>query len=423
MISPSDPKIEITPDGYRLSWAVKGGTITAQVERLYDHSDGVVAEVDISYTLSPRPGPLKWGRLDLMAEQTRARWVSALEKRDPDVDWAALMEQLCRTVRDAHRAGAPAVDLREVQPVNGTRWIVEPFVEAGGVTVLFAMGGTGKSMCAMAIAATAASGTAVVGTPKGEAGPVLYLDWETDPATATERLRAICLGAGIASLPPVHYRRQVASLESAAQEIRRDIARLGAVMVVVDSLGAARGGEPESADLTIRTFVALRSLGVPVLVVDHVSKAAGNDATTSFGSVYTHNLARLTWALDKAQDEGSDRLVLALVNRKRNNGRLLPRIGLEMKAETDDAGGLWTVTFAAANLGEEMPDKAGAAERIIFALKNGGKTRKQLASELDLPFSVVKARVYEQVKRGVLIIVDPQPPSDEEVVWKVAKDN
>src|SRR5207302_780505 len=73
--------------------------------------------------------------------------------------------------------------------------------------------------------------------------------------------------------------------------------------VVIDSWGAARVGEAESSDLTIRAFHAARSLAVPWMAIDHLPKNA-HDKSKPFGSVYTHNLAWLTWRAEAVPRDG-----------------------------------------------------------------------------------------------------------------------
>jgi hypothetical protein len=201
----------------------------------------------------------------------------------------------------------------------------------------------------------------------------------------------------------VHYRRQTASLEAAAPEIRREAERLGAGMMVVDSLGAARGGEPESADLTIRTFNAARAIGRPWLAVDHVTKAAGNDSTRPFGSTYSHNLARMTWSMDKAQEEGAEQSTLALVNRKRNNGRPLPRMGLQMRVESDEDGSLFAIYFSPCDLAQsDLSHRATVRDRIWAALRNRWLTARELADEIEVPLHQVEVRLTDMKKKGTV---------------------
>ena len=391
------PDFVVEGEVYGLLW---GCGIRAEVERLAEHRDELTGEVTIYSRRQPNPGLLHSARLNLMSTQSRKTLAGELQRREPDLDWSGLVEQLCFMVRERYRAGQPSIDMREFIPMVGPRWLHEPFVERDGAALIFADGGTGKTMLAMAVSASVSTGQDIVGHLHGDAVPVLYVDYEGEERTFHERLRAICVGAGIARLPPIFYRRQVASLAEAASELRREVRRVGAGLVIVDSLGAARGGEPESADITIRTFIAARSLGVPWLALDHVTKAKGNDATKPFGSVFSVNLARLVWGMDKAQDEDSESIVVALRNTKRNNGRFLPRIGLRIGFECGTNDELRTVRFThvdlngVAGLAEKLPLK----ERILGELRGGPSTQTELAQTLGTKLETVSARVGELVR-------------------------
>lgn len=396
------PELEVVDDRYRFTWP---SGIVAELERFSEHRDELSAELTIYSGRQPNAGLVHSARLNLMSTQTRDRVAAACAKREPELAWDSMLEQLCFLARDRYRAGEPSVDLRELEPAIGTRWRLEPFIEQAGPTVLFADGGSGKSILGLAMAMTVASGHPILGCLHGPAAPVLYLDWETDSATAYERMTAIAAGANLAELPPVFYRRQVASLIESAGEIRREITRLGAGLVVVDSLGAARGGEPESADITIRTFVAARSLGVPWLGIDHVTKANGNNGTRPFGSTYTHNLARLTWGADKAQEEGEDHIVVSLANFKRNNGRRLARLGYRIAFDNDGADALRAVRFTKTDLAgvPGLAEKLPLRQRILAELRQGPMTLSVLAEELGQDIRAVSARAGEMVKGGELV--------------------
>ena len=128
-----------------------------------------------------------------------------------------------------------------------------------------------------------------------------------------------------------------------APSIRRLIAEHDIGLVIVDSLGFARGGEPESADLTLRTFAAFRSFGVPTLFVDHIAKHA-TDKTHSFGSVFTRNSARLMWRMDAEDGTTADSKRLGLINTKWNRRFQRPR-GLLLAIQTDESDRLVSVRF------------------------------------------------------------------------------
>jgi hypothetical protein len=93
----------------------------------------------------------------------------------------------------------------------------------------------------------------------------------------------------------------------------RDLATVfGATYVVIDSIVPACGGSDPMNPGTVALYVgALEYLGLPVLSLAHVTKA--DDLRYPFGSVFWHNLARITWSLHK----DGERVILT--HRKSNN--------------------------------------------------------------------------------------------------------
>jgi len=336
------PNVTYLLDSYRFSWAEEGVDIIA--DRLHQEKDGLKCELTVSTSRQPKAGLLRQGNFNLSSTTTRSQWEKSLDQRMPEVDWYAVMEQLCALSLKRWRDGEPVLDLACVEGRSGLPFLLPPFIVEGASSVLFAEGGTGKSLFALAMCISIATGEDVLGVYPTRLGPTLYLDWEWDAESHAERLHAICKGHGI-DLPKntVHYRHEVAPIWDAAPAIRRHIAELGAVFVVVDSLGFARGGEPESADLTLKTFAAFRTFGVPVLALDHVAKNA-TDKKHSFGSVYTTNAARITWRADAVKEEGDTRIVVGLSNQKANGRFQKPR-GYVIEMDTDADDKLKAVTF------------------------------------------------------------------------------
>lgn len=322
-------------DSYRFSW--KEEQIDIIADRLHQEKDGLKCELTVTSSRPPQVGLLRQGNFNVSAPTTRSQWEKALEQRMPDVDWYVAMEQLCALTLKRWRDGEPVQDLAVVEGRSSAPFLLPPFIVEGAATVLFAEGGTGKSLLALAMGVSVATCVDVLDSVPTRIGPVLYLDWEWDAESHAERLKAICAGLGMD--PPeklIHYRHEVAPIWEAAPAIRRIIAELGIVFVIVDSLGFARGGEPESADLTLKTFAALRTFGVPVLCLDHVAKNA-TDKRYSFGSVYTTNAARMTWRAEAVKTEGESRIKVGLSNQKANGRFQKPRgYMIEMDIDSDD---------------------------------------------------------------------------------------
>src|SRR5262249_24710288 len=153
----------------------------------------------------------------------------------------------------------------------------------------------------------------------------LILDWETCRAEHEDRLAAIMGGLGLSEPPRIYYRPMSRALADDIVTIRRELARVGTGLLIVDSLAPACGSEPEGADAAIRTLNALRTLPATKLVIAHVSKAAAEarGPSKAFGSAFVMNLSRNCWEIRKAEEETED-LVIGCFHRKVNRGRLLP---------------------------------------------------------------------------------------------------
>ncbi len=391
-----NPKVTFTPDMHRYNFTEQ------QVEVLLDRfteerGGGVKAEITITTDRQPGAGLLHRGMINLVTTRSRSDVIRALEQRPTDsnvsdVDFAGMLELVCFKSLNHWRDGDPVIDLREVQSGGRPQWLLEPYVDQA--TIVFGDGGTGKSLLLEMILASVASGHAIIGKLHVEPMPVMILDWETDEYVHAERLRAICAGAGI-DVPPVYYRRQVASLVETTAKIRKEIARLGVGMVGIDSWGAARGADPDSAESTIRLFNAMRSLAVPWVGIDHVPK---NDKRPNrpFGSTYTHNLARLTWGVTRAQEEGEDDIVIGLKNWKSNNGRLARRQGYRLRFEQ---GGdiLKEITIDSCDLRDvpALAETLPAKDRILGVLRGGKMTVKEISEELKLTDATTRARLND----------------------------
>ena len=375
-------------DTYRFSWPSVGLQIV--VDRLHEgrSQSGLLCELSISLMAPLATGLVREGNFNLSASATRTSWQRDLEKRVPvetyGIDWYDALEQVCTLSRRHWREGEPVLDLALVRPRLDEGYLLPPYVVTGAASGLFGDGGTGKSLILLAGAVSIATGLPLLGASPTAVGPVLFCDWEWEPEAHAERLNAICLGADI-DVPAelIFYRHEVASIWEAAATIRRRVAETEAIAVLADSLGYARGGEPESAELTLRTFEVFRSLGVPVWFADHVAKHA-EDRRHSFGSVYTRNSARLMWRVDAAHEEGASRLALALVNTK-SNRRYHRTRGLLVDLETDEDGRLVSVRFQDTDPASlpQLRSSLGRRDQVASVLKGGALSVEDIVNTLQ----------------------------------------
>lgn len=384
------PKVEATPDGYRVTWEDQG--IVAEAEWVEQDGRELTCELSVKSTRAMSEGwLLAPASFNLSAPRTRQSLAGQLKEHDPDMPWAGMIEQLVLGVRERHRRGEPTIDMRLYAVPDAPLWHVEPLLETGGPTVLYGDGDTGKTTLAIALAVTAASGTPVLGTLRANPAPVLFLDYEGSPATFRSRLGAMCEGADI-PIPEVHYRREYASLQESARQIRREVEAIGARTVIVDSIGIACGGAPEAADVTLAFFRAVDSLRTPCFLIDHITKNGGDDQGKAYGSVYKHNRPRLTWQVSSKLDREGTRIV-AMRSLKHNDFGALPRLTYRVAFEVDANKNPTKISIGWADAGAD-PGVADALlrgwPRLDAALRGGGLTPLELASLTDQGVATVE---------------------------------
>lgn len=184
--------------GGRIEFTHPDTGVMVRVERPELNGRALWASVELRMGDDPDAIPLVWQSTNLMSPGSIKNLWRDLREPYPKVPWAEILTQASYTVVGEHLRGGPAIRLADLDPPSGVRWVLEPFVEEGGATILAAAGELGKSYLCLAAAISVATGETLIGdfapTMKG---PVLYLDWETNADTHNYRLRTICAGAGI----------------------------------------------------------------------------------------------------------------------------------------------------------------------------------------------------------------------------------
>jgi len=142
---------------------------------------------------------------------------------------------------------------------------------------------------------------------------VLILDYENHGPEWARRIFGL---AGVNVLGSVEWRAPLVEgrgpIWKHAEWIHDTCAVLNIGYVVIDSAIMACGGQdPLKPETPGFFFEAIQHLGVPSLTLAHVTKL--HDARYPFGSVFWHNLARVTWSL---MPKGED---IILTSRKANN--------------------------------------------------------------------------------------------------------
>lgn len=256
-------------------------------------------------------------------------------------------------------------------------------VDAEDASVLFGDGGCGKGTIACSwIAGLVASGDRV-----------LVVDYEHHPSEWARRVASL---GGAETLSDVVYVSPVAATwngeRGAIWQHADDLAELAhrsdSTFVVVDSAVPACGAtNPLDPEAPGQFFAALARIGLPSLTLAHATKAG--DLRFPFGSVFWHNLARVTWSAQKLGDDEGHRVLLT--HRKGNNharqGRHVVTVewwdGLPREVS-------------------EVPYSVKLAEQVDAVLKGGALTVAEIVARLNAEAGEDEPKVKPDSVRATL---------------------
>jgi len=376
-------------------------SVTMDVERLRRDRQELVGELTVCCTLAGAHTVTPDGLIHLadfnlssaVARNTRAKMLR--ERSEADLDWGTMLEQLCLQVIRAERIGTPSQPLDTYERrTDHADWQVHGWrLPRHHPSILFGDGGSLKSYLALYVAGTIAH----------QGAAVLYCDWELAGEDHHERLRSL-FGA---ALPRVHYLRCDRPLVEESDRVRREAGRLGVEYLICDSVGFATPGPPESAEMAVGYFRAIRQIGIGgSLHLAHSTKATTDDphrkptfrGLKPFGSAFWHNSARSTWYVQRSADEAKH--VIGLFHQKANTGPMLPAVGLSVRFGPD----------ATVLTREELADYHDLSvglplrQRITAALKDGPKTVASIAEEIGAKLDTVEKTLKRSTRAFTSVI-------------------
>jgi len=176
-----------------------------------------------------------------------------------------------------------------------SEWLVEPLIETGQAVSLYSPAKTGKSLLALELAGALAVGRPVLGNAAKEPTNVLYIDHENTRADIRDRLADMGYDAD-ADLSRLHYSLLAdwppLDTEAGGDRLHAEADRLGARLVILDTVSRAISGEENSSDTFIRlyrhTIRPLNADGVAFIRLDHL----GKDRTKG---ALAHRPRAMTW--------------------------------------------------------------------------------------------------------------------------------
>lgn len=403
-------------DTFRFSW----DELEVVVSNVREASGDPTGIVDVAVNNGTRRALLAPTRLNLVAARSRAEIANALHRRGAfggweQQDWLDCFEVVCGRTYRLWKKGVPTIRLAEHTVSRVSRDIITRFAPAGETTILYGDGGSMKSTVALGLAIAVCEGRAMTERLAPTLrGPVIYLDWETTEDEMSERAQSLAAHFGLEGIPTdLHYRSMAQALADDIERVRADVDRLGAVMVVVDSLGWACGSEPEKASSAIATMNALKSLGsrtarVCVAHITHEGARQRTGGVEIFGSRFWRHGARATWETrtEEAGSGDANSATVGLFQRKVNRGMFRPPLALRFRFHPLGEA-LEELPFAVedvrvADTSSDLTGRLPLTDRILGALEGGRLTVKQIADEAEATQAQVRARLSDLKKRGTV---------------------
>ncbi len=364
-MSVSAPELTANAGTYALRW--KAENICVLIDRIDDHKQTTSGEVTVRYK-PPEASEfehLHQARLNMTSTTARRTMAGYLTERRGEIDWPAVVEQFCVKTLQKHREGEP-VRMIGNEPIDNTaRYLSFPLLLQNQPNLIYGSGGSGKSTLAAMLALEVAS---------SNEGTELLLDYEWDHRENNGLYKLLKDGMGLDPSLEIAYRYCSQPLPDELLAIQRIVLETRAKLVIVDSAGAACGGDPQDPAVVIRYFNALRSLRVTTLTLAHVAK----ENRGPFGSVFWTNSARNIWELIRGTGEVGS-LSIGLHHRKVNSGPLLKPIGFKFTYSNDS---IIPQKTDARQIPEVLAGM-GLADQIEAALLRQAMTPAELADELS----------------------------------------
>ena len=306
-----------------------------RVSRDYSKSPQAEVVIDVEKNLAPeRPRRVFRGRLGLLSRSGIKGCVDTCKRRVPDLAWDDLIDDVCdRAMNNQRTRLKPQIVGLQEPKLERPVYQVWPLLPSRQPTFIYGQGGIGKSWLALYLCALVDNGLTKNGL-NADVGNSLYVDWETDKATAEGRAWAIKRGD-----PDIHegwglrYFAAQSPLVDWIDTLADHVAAEQFDLVVIDSVGMALGGDAGSDEKVLAFMSAVRTLQTTVLLIDHMTKGADSEGRGAFGSAYKKNQGRSMWEMRQAAD---GELTMGLYHRKTNLGRLGPAVGLSLEIIEDD---------------------------------------------------------------------------------------
>jgi len=403
-------RVEQVAGKYLIDWPLASGeAVTAHVDRVKQHKDGrVTARVKITaHLLNNRQMQLHQGQLNLVAVRSRRELANALASRldREDINWDAIVEDMCREVTEREEQTAEAKQLGLV-PASDPKFLVWPVILERLPVLWYGPGASGKTMIALYFALLVQNGLLFMDKPIAGKN-VLYCDWEVDMEEAERRASFLARHLEEKTKQKIKlpfYRRCILPLVEEASDIAGDVIKNDIGLIIIDSAGPACGGDIQSAELAVQFFNALRKIYAPVnaatIILTHVTKGERRDGKQHrlpIGSIYFENLPRATWELRPQETVSDNEISIGIFCRKTNLFQKPHPFGLKLQFNEDK------IAISVTQAEDIVTEEKALEETFCEIMSKGPVSAKELAEETGTTVNSVWVILNRLKKRGKVL--------------------
>ena len=403
-----------TPLGFTVEGETdKGHKFRIECTRIVERNNHLEAltEIRVKPTYLNKWQRLHYGYITLTSARSKRDIVRYLQDLVSEYEWEYIIEGAFQRIVEEYYTPEKVVKAK-IAEETALEFLLEPVLVKGHPVLIYAQGGTGKSLLAQYMSLLLQNGLTLTRHP-GEKRNVLYLDWELDEVEFARRLGMLVVNLPEGEIDTPFYKKCTLTLSAELPTVLRAVMENDIGLVVVDSAGPAIGGDINETSKVIEFFNCVRkvtAMGVTVLILSHVSKQSKKEKSgTPIGSVYFENLSRICWELKQSYADG--KLTLGLFCRKSNFGSF-PSIGFEVSFED----GLAFVDVLRDQSEIKDLDVAGQSvpELVMRVLEVLGEaTVSDLAREINVEKQYLWLVLHRLKEKGLVT-------SDKRGVWRKA---
>ena len=406
------PKVTEQINGYLIEWP-DPINLKARVSRLRMPSDGQVkGELDIRHVNGEKESHLLVPtQFNFSSEPTRRKYAKELaNKLDPalTIEWQEIFDYLSKTVQELARAGDTFVEIYPEETSPAPEQMLEGIIYKGVQNILYGEKGVSKSTLAYLLGLCVTlpwHDNPLELKVSKESIITLVLDWETDEPIFRYYISRLQRGMNI---PPcsLYYRRCTLPLADDIEAIQKHIEATKAKLIIIDSLGAAAGGERgelKGSESALIFNTALRKLRATSLIIGQSPRGEEGKQKNIYGTVFFTYYARNILELCRGQDEYEDTAHLALFHRDCNLGRRMRPIGLQVRFN-DDTGAI-TIEREPVSI-TEFTEKVSTSMKILELLKTGAMEPKEMKETLGASYANISSSLRRLLNQDKVVRIE-----------------